>query len=71
MSDIPKIGALNPAAVIRDVSEKLPKLRSLVCVGVYEDSSADIWTSEPFTDLDRSAILLLKFVSDAQEEKHK
>lgn len=66
MTDIPKIGPKNPAAVLRDVSEKIPNLRSLVIVGVYKDGSADVWMSDEPAELERSAVLLMRV---AQEEQ--
>jgi hypothetical protein len=59
VSDIPKIGRKNPSAVIRDVGEELPKLRTLVCVGIYEDDSADVWASDNPSEIERAAIILM------------
>lgn len=66
MSEIPKIGKKNPSAVIRDVTEKLPSLRTLVAVGIHEDESTSVWMSDNPDEIERAAIVLLRFATDAQ-----
>lgn len=63
MSDIPKIGQHNPAAVVRDLNEKIPTLKTLVAIGIYEDDSADIWSSEP-NEIEKCAIILQSYACE-------
>jgi hypothetical protein len=63
---IAKIGQHNPAAVIRDVHEKIDTLRTLVVVGIHTDSSCSVWQSETPVELERAAIILTRFALDAQ-----
>jgi hypothetical protein len=65
MSGISKIGQLNAAAVARDVLEVLPKLRTLVAIGVFEDGSATIWASETPDETEKCAIILHASVCEA------
>jgi hypothetical protein len=66
MSDIPKIGAHSPAAVIRDVTEVLPKLRTLVAVGIFSDGSASVWMSDTPDEIERASIVLLRHATEVQ-----
>lgn len=63
---IEKIGQNNPAAVIRDVREKVETLRTLVAVGIHTDGSCSVWQSETPVELERAAIVLTRFACDAQ-----
>lgn len=63
---ITKIGPKNTAAVIRDVTEALPKLRTLVAVGIFEDNSASVWASEEPDEIERAAIVLQRFAFELQ-----
>lgn len=64
--EVPKIGQRNPAAVIRDVSEKLDTLQTLVAVGVHKDGSASVWQSETPEEIERASIILTRFALAAQ-----
>lgn len=66
MTDIPKIGAHNPAAVLRDLTEALPTLRTLVSVGIHSDGSASVWMSDTPDEIERAAIILLRFATKVQ-----
>lgn len=66
MTEISKIGPKNPAAVIRDVTEKLPTLRTLVVVGIHTDESASCWMSDTPDEIERAAIVLLRFATKMQ-----
>lgn len=65
MSKTAKIGKKNPAAVVRDVTEALPRLQSLVAVGFHIDGSISMWASEHPNLIDRAAITMMRY---AQEE---
>lgn len=68
MSEVSKIGPKNPAAVLRDVTEMLPGLRTLVVVGIHTDESASVWMSETPDEIERAAIVLLRFATKMQGE---
>lgn len=66
MTDTPKIGLKNPAAVLRDVSEDISKFKTLVVVGIYEDDSASVWASETPDEIERASLVLLRFATEMQ-----
>lgn len=66
MSEISKIGTKNPEAVMRDVTEKMDTLRSIVVVGIHKDDSASVWQSFTPDEIERASILLLRFATEAQ-----
>jgi len=65
---IPTIGMKNPAAVIRDVKARLPEIKSLTVVVIYDDDSSDVFASQDPCEIERSAIVLMRTAIDFQGE---
>lgn len=66
MKEIAKIGQKNPEAVLRDLLEKMPTIRTLVAVGIHTDGSASVWMSETPDEIERAAIVLLRYATAMQ-----
>lgn len=66
MSTLAKIGLKNPAAVIRDVSEKLPELRTVVVVGIWADNSSSVWASDTPREIERASVILSRIAMEEQ-----
>lgn len=62
--EVPKIGQKNPAAVLRDLNEALPTLRTIVVVGIHKDESMSVWQSETPAELEKASLILHRFALD-------